>query len=142
MTRPALNASGIVLDKQGNPIGRWEKMCGGGRHSLTVGAPGENDFVLDQSDVPKPDRFLQRVSHKYSYRESGMVITAILAYDKWDDNTGGSPEIVGGGVNEDNVEILVTSILNRGFHFKFVVYGHKKQEQKCENKLTHCRCMH
>ena len=107
----------------------------------------EKMTVLDQSDVRKPDRFLQRVSHKYSYRESGMVITAVLAYDTWDDNTGGSPDHVGGGVNEDNVEILVTSILNRGFHFKFIVYGHKKQEQKRKNKLTinfmpHCKCMH
>ena len=73
------------------------------------------------------DKFLERVSGTFFYQcRKGEEITAVLAEDRWDDDTGGSAERVSGGVGQQHVEIKVTSQWSRGFHFKFYVYGKRE----------------
>ena len=95
-----------------------------GRHNLTLGEPNAKDVVLYTDDLRKYYEYFRRVSHTFSYTcKSGEEITAVLAYDRWDDDTGGYAQKKSGGVGQREVSIEVTSQYMRGFHFKFVVYG-------------------
>ena len=122
---PALSAGGQVMDKDGNILGEWRKLPReSGRHTLTLGTPSSEDIILDDDKVRKGHEFFGKVSHTFSYEcRSGEEITAVLAYDKWSDNTGGWPERRSGGVGSEGVKIRVNSQYGRGFHFKFMVYG-------------------
>ena len=120
----AANAAGYVMDESGQILGKWQELCGSGRRSLTLGTPSSQDVVLYEEQIRKGYKFLRKVSHTFSYNcRRGEEITAVLAYDMWDDGTGGDPERGYGGVGQDAVSICVTSQFNRGFHFKFIVYG-------------------
>ena len=122
--KPAVSAAGYVMDKSEQILGKWHELCGSGRRSLTLGTPSSQDVVLYEEQIRKEYALFSNVSHTFSYkRQRGEEITAVLAYDCWDDSTGGDPEKKSGGVGQDEVSIRVTSQFNRGFHFKFIVYG-------------------
>ena len=101
-------------------------LSGNGRHTLSLEKPGDNDVVLCNETIRKGSKFLSEVTHTFSYScKKGERITAVTAYDKWSDDTGGHPKLVRGGVGKKEVVIEVTSERNRGFHFQFIVYGTK-----------------
>ena len=56
----------------------------------------------------------------------GEEITAVLVEDLLDDDTGGYPQLVSGGVGEQHVSIKITSQQGCGFHFEFSVYGKRE----------------
>jgi len=98
-----------------------------GRHTLKEGSRGPDDIILYQEEKRKGNKFMTTVSHTFSYRaRDDEEITKVLAEDQWSDDTGGNPELISGGVGCREVTIKVTSQFNRGFHFHFYVYGHKK----------------
>ena len=103
----------------------WQELTGAlSRHSLVLGSPGRNDVVLHEEVIRRESNFLSTVSHTFSYVcKAGEEITAVLAYDMWDDDTGGHPQRESGGVGQREVSISVTSQFNRGLHFHFMVYG-------------------
>jgi len=107
---------------------RWLVGIGGtGTHTLKLGEPGPDDVLLYQSSYRKGDKFLRKVSHRFTYTaKDNEEITAVVAEDQWVDDTGGNPELVSGGVGQREVAIEVTSRVNRGFHFYFYVYGVRK----------------
>ena len=113
------------MDKDGKILGEWDELPHeSGRHTLTLGRPSTEDIVLHDEKVRKGHEFFGKVSHTFIYnRRSGEEITAVLAYDVWDDDTGGYPERKSGGEGRDSVSIRVISQYGRGFHFKFIVYG-------------------
>ena len=117
-----------ILEIPGKVKDKWTQISAGrGRHSLTLGEPNDRDQVLYQEDVRKGYEYFGKVTHTFSYTcKSGEEITAVLAYDKWSDDTGGNPEKKSGGVGQREVSIEVTSQYMRGFHFKFIVYGRRK----------------
>lgn len=108
----------------------WNEISSGkGRHSMTLGTIKDNAEVLYEENIRKGYKFNfsdATVSHKFKYKcKQGETIQAVVAYDCWDDDTGGTPELISGGVGYDEVVIKVTSRFVRGFHFKFYVYGTK-----------------
>ena len=126
-TPAALNSYGDALDKGGVVLGDWDSLCGGGRNSLALNSPSSTDIVLYQEEIRASYKLLSIVSHTFSYScRSGEEISAVLAYDLWTDNTGGTPEHESGGVGQSKVKITVNSERNRGFHFKFIVYGTRR----------------
>ena len=124
----ALASIDDILEVPGKVKDKWIQISAGrGRHSLTLGEPNDKDIVLYQEDVRKGYEYFGKVTHTFSYRcKSGEEITAVLAYDKWSDDTGGNPEKKSGGVGQKEVSIEVTSQYMRGFHFKFIVYGKRR----------------
>ena len=106
----------------------WNDLLkGSGRHTLSLGEPGDNDVVLYSEGCRKGSKFLSEVQHTFSYHcKEGERITAVVAHDKWSDDTGGHPEVLSGGIGRNHVTIEVTSERNRGFHFLFKVYGIKE----------------
>ena len=124
----ALASIDDILEVPGKVKDKWTQISAGrGRHSLTLGEPNDKDIVLYQEDVRKGYEYFGKVTHTFSYRcKSGEEITAVLAYDKWSDDTGGNPEKKSGGVGQKEVSIEVTSQYMRGFHFKFIVYGKRR----------------
>ena len=122
-------AADQVTSLAGSIIDGWNKIAskGTGSHTLSVGKPGKSDVVLYEEDYRKGSEFLSSVQHTFSYNcQGGERITAVVARDMWTDDTGGTPELVSGGVGQNAVSVQVTSRFSRGFHFKFVVYGSKK----------------
>ena len=121
----AVSAAGEVKDKAGKILGKWHELSSEhGRHNFILGAPSSQDVILHEEKLRKGDEFFSKVSHTFSYNcQRGEEITAVLAYDVWSDDTGGYPDRKSGGVGQDEVSIHVTSQFNRGFHFKFIVYG-------------------
>ena len=102
-------------------------MSGSGRHTLSLNKPGDNDEVLYEEHCRKGAKFLSEVKHTFKYTcEEEERITAVIAYDKWSDDTGGHPKLMSGGLGNSGVIIEVTSERNRGFHFQFIVYGTKE----------------
>lgn len=98
-----------------------------GRHNLSLGEPSSTDKVLYQSEMKKEYSLLGHASHTFSYVcKKGEKITAVVAFDKWDDDTGGNPKLESGGVGCKDVSITVTSCFSRGFHHDFVVYGKRQ----------------
>lgn len=119
-------AAVAALDFEKLKDGWQELQSGHGRHNLILGQPRSGDLILDQQQLRKGYEFFGRVSDTYSYQcRHGEEITAVLAHDFWDDDTGGNPEKLSGGVGQNEVTIRVTSQLMRGFHFKIIVYGKK-----------------
>jgi len=99
---------------------------GHGRHTLREGRHGPDDIILYRTEKRKGDEWWAKVSHTFSYTaRDDEVITEVLAEDQWDDDTGGNPELISGGVGCREVTVKVTSRVNRGFKFHFYVYGYK-----------------
>ena len=73
---------------------RWLVGIGGtGTHTLKLGEPGPDDVLLYQSSYRKGDKFLRKVSHRFTYTaKDNEEITAVVAEDQWVDDTGGNPE--------------------------------------------------
>ena len=125
----ALASIDEILEVPGKVKDKWNQISAGrGRHNLTLGEPNHDDIVLYKEDVRKGFEYFAKVSHTFSYTcKSGEEITAVLVYDKWDDDTGGNPEKNSGGVGQKEVSIEVTSQFMRGFHFNFIVYGKRQK---------------
>ena len=110
----------------GVAYGIWNEIStkGNGCHTLSLGKPDQNDIILFEEDVKKNSKFMSEVKYRFSYScRRGETITAVVAQDKWTDDTGGNPEVVSGGLGQSGIAIRVTSQFGRGFHFRFVVYG-------------------
>ena len=123
MSLPAIVAGAKIAEEL---YEKWQDFAssGHGRHTLSLGTPGDSDVVLYEEHIRKGYELFSKVSHTFSYScSSGERIKAVLCYDKWSDDTGGNPEVISGGVGQSSVRIKVTSQTNRGFHFQFVVYG-------------------
>ena len=124
----------------------WNDLLkGSGRHTLSLGEPGDNDVVLYSEDCRKGSKFLSEVKHTFShYCKEGEKITAVVAHDKWSDDTGGHPEVLSGGIGRNHVTIEVTSERNRGFHFLFKVYGIKEgpKTERSPNIASHAQTSH
>ena len=101
---------------------KFDENC---RHTRSFGKPGKNDEILYENRVRKQSEgLLSRASHIFTYScAKGERITAAIAYDEWDDGTGGYPELLSGGIGEKTITVKVESKLARGFHHQFVVYG-------------------
>ena len=106
----------------------WSQLTTGtDRHNLTIGKPSDKDVVL-YSDDERKQNGVGWVYHTFSYTcKPGEEITAVLAYDLWDDGTGGDPNLESGGVGQKEVSIKVTSQFMRGSHHKVIVYGKRKK---------------
>lgn len=104
----------------------WNKFsAGSGRHTMILGRVEDGDDLLCSEDIRRGSGW-STVSYTFAYHcKRGESIKAVVAYDCWDDDTGGDAEVKNGGVGQDKVEIKVTSKALRGFHFKFYVYGTK-----------------
>ena len=96
---------------------------GKGKHNLVVGKPGAGDILLHAEQRCKGYRF-GWVSHVYQYK-GDTTITAVVAEDNRNNNTGGNPEIISGGVGHKSVLVKVTSRIFRGFDHTVHVYGKK-----------------
>ena len=102
-------------------------------------------MVLYSEDCRKGSKFLSEVKHTFSYYcKEGERITAVVAHDKWSDDTGGHPEVLSGGIGRNHVTIEVTSERNRGFHFLFKVYGIKEgpKTERSPNIASHAQTSH
>ena len=101
---------------------KFDENC---RHTRAFGKPGKNDAILYEKRVRKQSEgILSRASHTFTYScAKGERITAAIAYDEWDDGTGGYPELQDGGIGEKTITVKVDSRIARGFHHQFVVYG-------------------
>ena len=97
---------------------------GKGRHNLVVGTPGPGDILLHEEQKRQGWGF-GFVSHIYRHNGDN-TITAVVAKDNWDDDTGGDPKIIDGGLGQKHVEVKVTSRYRRGFDHTVYVYGKKK----------------
>ena len=118
----AVSAPGEVKDKAGKKC--YKLSSEHGHHNFTLGAPQAKMLFCTRKNFVKVMKFFSKVSYTFSYNcQRGEEIAAVLAYDVWSDDTGGYPERKSGGVGQDEVSIRVTSQFNRGFHFKFIVYG-------------------
>ena len=94
---------------------------------MTLGSRRPGDIQLYSEKVRKGDKFFSNVSHTYSYTaRDNEEITEVVAEDQWWDDTGGTPELVSGGVGSKEVTVKVTSQRSRGFNFHFYVYGFRK----------------
>lgn len=108
----------------------WRKIddlrsSGKGRHNLVVGKPGPGDILLHEEKKRQGCEFGSWVSHIYRHNGDN-TITAVVAEDNWDDDTGGDPKIIYGGLGQKHVEVKVTSRFGRGFDHTVYVYGKKK----------------
>ena len=97
---------------------------GRGPHNLEVGERGSGDILLHEEQKRQGCGF-GWVSHIYRYNGDN-TITAVVAEDNWDDDTGGDPKIIDGGLGQKHVEVKVTSRFGRGFDHTVYVYGKKK----------------
>lgn len=98
-----------------------------GRFSLTSGEVKEGDVLLYREKLRKTHVAFGKARHIYRYKcQPNEMITCVVAIDEWGDGTGGSPEIIKGGVNCNFVEVEVTSQVWRGFDFTVSVFGSKK----------------
>lgn len=72
----------------------------------------------------KKYEFRQERSCTFQYKaKPEETISAILVYDRWDDDTGGTGDLLSGGPYEDVVVVKITSQLSRGLDSVFEVYG-------------------
>ena len=101
---------------------KFDENC---RHTRAFGKPGKNNEILYEKRVRKQSEgVFGKASHTFTYScAKGERITAAIAYDEWDDGTGGYPELQDGGIGEKTITVEVTSQYLRGFHHQFVVYG-------------------
>lgn len=97
---------------------------GKGRHNLVVGKRGPGDILLLKEQKRQVCGF-GYVSHIYRHNGDN-TITAVVAKDNWDDDTGGDPKIIDGGLGQKHVEVKVTSRFGRGFNHTVYVYGKEK----------------
>lgn len=107
----------------------WRKIddlrsSGKGQHNLVVGKRGPGDILLHEEKKRQGCEF-GWVSHIYRHNGDN-TITAVVAEDNWDDDTGGDPKIIDGGLGQKHVEVKVTSRFGRGFDHTVYVYGKKK----------------
>ena len=115
-----------LVDSAGKAWGTIEDLRNSGkeRHNLVVGKLGPGDILLHEEQKCQGWGF-GYVSHIYRYNGDN-TITAVVARDKWDDDTGGDPKIIDGGLGQKHVEVKVTSRFGRGFDHTVYVYGKKK----------------
>ena len=98
---------------------------GSGQHNLVVGNSEAGDIVLYKEQKSQGYEFGWG-SHVYQY-SGDKKITAVVAHDNRNDDTGGDPEIIRGGPGYKHVSVKVTSRFGRGFDHTVYVYGKKKK---------------
>ena len=108
-------------------ISKWLS-SGSREHHLVVGEPEVGDILLYIDQKSKGHGVDD--SHVFQYSED-VTITAVVARDNWNDDTGGYPEIISGGPGHKHVEVKVTSGSRGGFDHTFQVYGKKQKSKKC-----------
>ncbi|XP_071837764.1 uncharacterized protein [Apostichopus japonicus] len=95
-----------------------------GRHNLILGSTRPGDILLftSRQNVHGTLFEVQHYTFQYSQKPT-ETISGVLVRDKWDDDTGGYPELMAGGPGQGYVVVKITSQQNRGFYFSFSVYG-------------------
>lgn len=128
MAQVVVLVNGVVklVDQAGNLWGALNDLlnCGAGRHNLIVGKAQPGDILLYQEQKRASFKMFDYATHVFKYT-GNEVITCVVAYDHWGDDTGGEPEIISGGPGHKHVEVQVTSQFCRGFKFTIYVYGKK-----------------
>ena len=107
----------------------WTTITGNGQHNLVEGKPKAGDILL-HAEQKCQGRGLDHVSHVYQHRGDN-TITAVVAKDNWNDDKGGDPEIISGGVGHKHVRVKVTSRSGGGFNHTVYVFGKKQKLTKC-----------
>ena len=113
-----------LVNKAGELWGEVNNLLhsGSGRHDLFKGKAEPGDILLYEEQKCPSYKMMGRVTHVFEY-SGNKTITAVVAKDNWDDDTGGDPEIIGGGPGQRHVKVKVTSQYMRGFDHTVYVYG-------------------
>ena len=116
----------MLVDSAGRLWGKVNDLLHSGsrRHNLLKGQPEPGDILLHQEQKRSGFKKFGSVTHVFEYK-GGKEITAVVARDNWDDDTGGEPKIISGGPGERDVRVKVTSKFMRGFDHTVYVYGKK-----------------
>ncbi|XP_078360594.1 uncharacterized protein LOC144644906 [Oculina patagonica] len=121
----AIGGAVSLVNKAGEALGGLTDFLGGqGRHNLSKGIVEAGNILLYEEQFRPSYEMLGRRTHVFEYN-GNKVITAVVAKDNWDDDTGGDPEIISGGPGQKHVKVKVTSQFNRGFDHTVYVYGKK-----------------
>ncbi|XP_068730993.1 uncharacterized protein [Montipora capricornis] len=107
----------------------WRTIKGNGQHNLVVGKPQAGDILL-HAEQKCQGRGFNRASHVYQH-SGDNTITAVVAKDNWEDDTGGNPEIISGGPGYKHVRVKVTSRSEGGFNHTVYVFGKKQKLKRC-----------
>ena len=107
----------------------WTTIEGNGQHNLVEGKPQAGDILL-HAEQKCQGRGFDHVSHVYQH-SGDITITAVVAKDNWNDDKGGDPEIISGGVGDKHVKVKVTSRSGGGFNHTVYVFGKKQKLKKC-----------
>ncbi|XP_071837758.1 uncharacterized protein [Apostichopus japonicus] len=95
-----------------------------GRHNLILGSNSPGDFVLYTSSHKVHGTLFVVTQYTFQYsKRPTETISGVLVRDKWDDDTGGYPELMAGGPGKGYVVVKISSQTHRGFDFSFSVYG-------------------
>ena len=79
-----------------------------------------------RKDSEGASSFFKVLRKKCHCSESNFIITYIDFQDHWIDNTGGSGEIISGGINKNHVDIEMKSQRGRGCDLEVWVYGKRQ----------------
>lgn len=122
----AISGAVMLVNQAGEALGAVNELLssGQGRHNLLVGKAQPGDILLHEEQKRPGYKMLGRVTHVFQY-SGNRLITAVVAKDNWDDDTGGDPEIISGGPGQKHVKVKVTSQYMRGFNHTVYVYGKK-----------------
>ena len=107
----------------------WTTIKGNGQHNLVVGKPQAGDILL-HAEQKCQGRGFDRASHVYQH-SGANTITAVVAKDNREDDTGGNPEIISGGPGYKHVRVKVTSKSEGGFNHTIYVFGKKQKLERC-----------
>lgn len=107
----------------------WRTIKGNRQHNLVEGKPQAGDILLHAEQKCK-GRGFDRVSHVYQH-SGDNTITAVVAKDNREDDTGGDPEIISGGPGYKHVRVKVTSRPEGGFNHTVYVFGKKQKLKRC-----------
>ena len=93
---------------------------------LQMGNANVGDTLVLVVDERKGATLFHCVSGTYRHEcKPGWIITSIIAEDQWDDDTGGTAQLMDGGVGKSYADIKIESNLCRGYHFKIFVTERK-----------------
>ena len=119
-----ISGAGPALHPVNSAGEAWTTMKDSRQHDLAVGTPEKGDILLHSEQKSGVG------SHVYKYRGDNMI-TAVVAKDNREDDTGGDPEIISGGPGEKHVTVKVTSRSGGGFNHTVSVFGKKQKLKRC-----------
>ena len=122
----AIGDAVMLVDTAGKAWGTVKDLLdsGYGQHNLFKGKLEPGNILLYEEQIRPSYQVLGRRTHVFEYNGDN-VITAVVARDNWEDDTGGNPEIISGGPGQKHVKVKVTSQYMRGFNHTVYVYGKK-----------------